>query len=217
MKTKEFFSKIIRERPFRWFILAGVSLFLSLLFAVYNLAVGVIFGLVWNFSVSFYYAFLTAIKLIILSREKKWQKMPDDEKDKRRLKLFQLEGIFLFLIDVALLFPLALITIQKKPAVDLGMIPTIAVAAYTTYKIIIACVNYSRSKKSEILSLHGLKIISLKEAILSIITLQYAMVATFGNATEMRALTTATNLGMYLSMLVISILQIIKLIKLKKL
>ncbi len=215
MKVKEFFSNLIHERAFRWYILAGVSFIVSLAFAAYNFTVGVTFRLVWNFSVSFYYICLVIIKAIILYRERKWKALPQERISQKRLALFKLENVFLLVIDLLLIAPITLMILQEKRTADMGMIPAIAVAAYTTYKIIMACVNYTRSKKDDNITLYGLKIISLKEAIVSIITLQNTMVVVFGNAADMQTLTTWTTAGMFLSLVGISIFQFIKLRKLK--
>ncbi len=215
MKIKEFINNLIHNRPFRWYILAGVSFASSLAFTAYNLIVGVLFKLVWNFSVSFYYLLLMAIKAIILQCERKWKGASLEQIKLKRLTLFKVENVFLLLIDLALIAPITLMVLQEKNTVNLGMIPTIALAAYTTYRIIMACINYHRSKNSDNLALHGLKIISLFEAIVSIITLQNTMVVVFGDMGEMFLLTVWTNAGMLASMLAISIVQIVKLSKLK--
>lgn len=216
MRIKDFWNNLIHERLFRWYILAGVSFLVSVAFAIYNLVMGIIFRLVWNFSVSFYYLFLMSIKAIILHREHKWKNDSQEEIQRNRLTLLKVENIFLLLIDLALIAPIALMILQEKQTVNMGMIPTIAMAAYTTYKIVMACINYNRSGKTDNLALYGLKIISLKEAIVSIITLQNTMVVVFGNASDMWTLTTCTTSGMFALILAISIYQLIKFNKIKR-
>ncbi len=211
MKVKEFFANLIHNRIYRWYLLAIISFAVSIVFLIYNFIVGVIYKLVWNFSVSFYYLLLMIIKGIILYGENKWKNLQPEKIRDNRIKLFKIENVFLILIDLILIAPVVLLLLEQKRAVNIGMIPTIAIAAYTTYKIIIACVNYSRTKKSDNLAIHGLKIISLKEAIVSIITLQNTMVVVFGKVSDMLTLTTCTSIGMLASMVVISIFQFVKL------
>ncbi len=216
MKIKEFVSKIFHNRTYRWYFLATLSFAFSALFLVYNFIVGVLYWLVWNFSVSFYYLLLMMIKAIILFNESKLKDQDKEIIEQKRRTLFKIENFFLILIDLALIAPIVLMLLQQKRAVNIGMIPTIAVATYTTYKIVLACINYAKSKKTDNLALHGLKIISLKEAIVSIITLQNTMVYVFGDLNDMLALTTCTSVGMLLSMIAISIFQIIKIYKINK-
>ena len=164
----------------------------------------------WNFSVSFYYCFLVAVKAVILYFENRWKWCQKEKVKTRRFWLFKIENIFLFLIDLALLAPITLMILQKKQSVSLGLIPTIASATYTTYKITMAILNYRHSKKTDNLTLHGLKVISLKEAIVSIITLQNTMVYEFGDAKQMFTLTAWTTAGMFVLLVAISITQFVK-------
>ncbi len=216
MKVKDFWNNLIHDRLFRWYIFAGVSFLASFAFAIYNLVIGIIFRLVWNFSVSFYYLFLMTIKAIILHYEYKWKDDSRAEIQRNRLTLLKVENIFLLLIDLALIAPIVLMVLQEKQTVNVGMIPAITMAAYTTYKIVTACINYNRSGKTDNLALYGLKIISLKEAIVSIITLQNTMVVVFGSVSDMWTLTTWTTGGMFALILGISIYQLIKFNKIKK-
>ncbi len=211
MKVKEFFNNVFHNRIYRWYFLAVLSFVMSIVFLVYNFVMGVFYRLIWNFSVSFYYLALMAIKGIILYGENRWKAKEKAQIELNRLKLFKIENVFLLLIDVALIAPITLMALEQKNAVDIGMIPTIAVATYTTYRVIMACINYTRTKRTENLALHGLKIISLKEAIVSIITLQNTMIFVFGNASDMRTLTAFTNAGMLALMVAVSVFQFIKL------
>ncbi len=125
------------------------------------------------------------------------------------------DKILLF-VDLALIAPIVFLFLEeRRPPIELGMIPTIAMAAYATWQIVMACVQYRRSRKGDNLILHGLKILNLKEAIVSIITLQNTMIAVFGDAGELRTLTLWTNLGMFVSLLAITLYQLIVLRKKK--
>ncbi len=212
MKSKGLFEKF----PVKWYLFAVFSLTASSFFAIYNLVVGVIFGLIWNISISFYYLLLMIVKTVIVYSERKWKEYSKNELLEKRIKLFQIENVFLLLIDLALLAPVLLLIFQQKQNVDVGMIPTIALAAFTTYKIIIASINYTKAKKGDNLTVQGLRIISLKEAIVSIITLQNTMIYVFGEGGEMQTLAAWTSMGMLASLLAISICQFIKINKLKK-
>ncbi len=214
MKVKEFVNKFISNRPFRWYILAGVSCIMGFIFAIYNLAMGVAYGLVWHFSVSFYYLFLAIAKIVILYCEKRWKFKEDVSKERR--KLFKISNVFLLLIDLVLVVPITLMLLQRKPVTNLGTIPTIAVAVYTTYKIVIACVNYKRSNSTANISLNTIKTIGLKEAIVSILTLQNTMITVFGGAESMKVTTMYTSIALYLLLVAISIYQFIKINELKK-
>ncbi len=190
--------------------MAFVSFAAGAALTAYNLIVGIVFRLTWHFCVSFYYMFFMLTKAILLGGEFRWKNLPLELRQAKRIVLFKIENVFLLLIDLSLIVPVLLLISQGKREADLGMTPTIALAASTTYRIVMACVQYSQSKRVDHLVLYGLKIISLKEAIVSVMTLQNTMVVAFGDVSEMATLTTWTNVGMYLSMVAISVVQIVK-------
>ncbi len=213
MNARDVLRNLVKKRSFRWYALAGVSFIVSLAFAVYNFIVGLLFRLPWNFSIAFYYLVLVIIKAIILYGERRLRKNPPEQLLQKRRTLFTITHTFLLLIDFTLVAPIVFACLQPHKAVDIGMIPTIACAAFTTYKITMACINYTRAKKVENLALYSLKIISLKEAIVSVITLQNTMVAVFGDPQSMLSLTTWTNVGMLSVAFILTLYQFIHLRK----
>lgn len=63
-------------------------------------------------------------------------------------------------------------------------VPAIATAAYTAYKVAIATKKYTFARIQSNMSVITLKRISLKEAMASVLTLQYILVMTFGNGVD---------------------------------
>ena len=50
-------------------------------------------------------------------------------------------------VDLSLMLPLALMVTQATP-VTMGLVPAIAMAAHTTYKIILASIHFRREKRN---------------------------------------------------------------------
>ncbi|MBR3644643.1 MAG: hypothetical protein IKN57_14205 [Parasporobacterium sp.] len=65
-----------------------------------------------------------------------------------RKKIHLIASIVLFILNIALILPLAIMVVRQKP-VNLTLIPAIAMAAYTTYKVIMASINLKRRKKKQ--------------------------------------------------------------------
>ena len=74
-------------------------------------------------------------------------------------------------------------TVNAK-SVEMNMTSAIAVAAYTTYKIISASVNFKKSKRSDDMLVRDLKLISFIEALISVLTLQNTLLAVKGASSE---------------------------------
>lgn len=96
-------------------------------------------------------------------------------------------------------------TIQKKP-VNMTIIPAIAMAAYTTYKIIMASLNFKRRKRTDNSLLRLLRVISFIEALVSIMTLQNTliMVISRGGDPSMLGLSALANGAMMFIILLLS-------------
>ncbi len=208
MKIKEIIQMWRKSHTSKAFGSAILSFSANIFFALFNLVIGVIYRLLWNFTISFYYILLTVAKAILLLSEKKNYTRSVEEASAKRETLFKLLNYFLIFLDVTLVAPVILMIFLQKSS-NLTMIPTIALAAYTTYKISSAIVHFVKRKRLNNLSLEGFRAIRLKEGIVSIITLQNTMVFVFGDPTEMLALTTTTSILLLLLSIGVSIFQFI--------
>lgn len=96
--------------------------------------------------------------------------------------------------------------IQQKP-VNMTLIPAIAMAAYTTYKITMAAVNLKRRRKSADNLTRMLRTISFIDALVSILTLQNTliMVSAKGNLSEILPLTAITSGVIWAFILLLSV------------
>ena len=104
------------------------------LFTLYNGFLGIHHSSIWHGTICAYYLVLVLLRVLILSYAKKSQRN-DAQAVQRRVYL--ISSILFFLLNLSLIVPVSIMTIQKKP-VNMTIIPAIAMAAYTTYKIIMA-------------------------------------------------------------------------------
>lgn len=185
----------------RSFLSAALSLVLSFLYLVYNLLLGVFYHAPWNFSISFYYLSLVALRGYILFSEKRWRQVTPPVRKKNRQKLFRRICCLLFLVDFLLIVPIALMVLSQRP-VGVGKITAIALAAYTTYRVIMSIIRFRKSSRSENLSLFSLKIIDMADTLVSVLTLQNTMVTVFGSGESMLELIAYTSGATFLALLV---------------
>ena len=78
--------------------------------------------------------------------------------------------MLLLILNASLIVPITIMVKQQRP-VTMTLIPAIAMAAYTTYKITMASVNLKRSKKTADSLVRFLRMISFIDALVSILTL----------------------------------------------
>ncbi len=208
MKKNSIVYKIINNHEFRGYFLSVLSLIMTVFFFAYNLYLGINYKLVWNVSVTFYYFILLIIRLIILVSENRWKTNQENVLKRKRMILLKFVNVLFVIIDLALLVPITLMVLGMKDA-NIGIIPAIAVATFTIFKITNAIINFLQTKKSNNIMFHVLKTINLKEAIVSVITLQNIMIMTFGEGESMIELMSYTSAGLLLLLIGISTYQII--------
>ncbi len=92
------------------------------------------------------------------------------------------------------------------------LITAIAMAAYTTYKVVMASVNLKRRKRSSNSLVRLLRTISFIEALVSVLTLQNTliMVNLKGDGSEMLTLTAITSAAIMMTVLALSVSAMIK-------
>lgn len=175
-------GRLFKDRAYRIIFASALSLLASAAFTGYNAFLGAAYRSVWNVSVAVYYALLTALRADVLFREKKYAKggLSDEEKEARRKKTLPWQCIALLFLDIALIMPIALMVRQQKQ-VNYSEIAAISVAAYTVYRIAVSARNYFGAKKLRHRGAKILTYVNLVDATVSVLTLQYTLLMTFGD------------------------------------
>ena len=159
---------------------AGISLyrglFINLLYIVMKLVSGILYHSTWFVALAIYYSLL-ALMRFLLARQLKAR---DEAEELRRYRLC---GIILLFMNQALAGIVICIVYQNLGFRYPGIL-IYAMAAYAFYAIISAAVNVvkTRQHKSPILS--AAKAINLVAAMVSILSLETAMLAQFGGADD---------------------------------
>ncbi|MCD7732089.1 MAG: hypothetical protein LUH56_01420 [Oscillospiraceae bacterium] len=199
-----FIERYRTDYEFRTFSSAWLSLGITVGFAAYNGYLGIAKGSLWHGSIAGYYIILAIIREIILLSERKIR--TQENRNKARLRTFRVSSAFLLLLNIALICPIALMVMFEKP-VGYPLYVAIAMAAYTTYKIIMASVNFGSKKKklSGNILISELRAINLIDAIVSVMSLQNTLIMVNGGAESMLTLSAITSGAMYALVLVITI------------
>ena len=164
MLLKDLYEKIDKRTKIR------VSLLIGLLYSIYNLAVGFFAGTVWHTAIGIYYLLLLVVKFILQMVK---------SNDKMSTKLFITTSMLLFLISSSLVAPIIMMLRNQRP-VSIPLEIAIGIAAYTTYKVTVAIINFVKRGLSNNLLVAELAAIGLIEAIVSVITLQNTLITVNG-------------------------------------
>lgn len=176
------FLRVWRENyTYQTLVSATASFGCTALFALYNGYLGLCHGSVWHSSISLFYFLLMAIRGMILLTEKRNRTRSEAEQGRCRRRTFLVSSFFLLALDFALMLPIAMMVVLDKP-VTMGLIPAIAMAAYTTWKIIMASlhISWQRRRSGGNILVSELRTINFIDALVAILTLQNTLIMVKG-------------------------------------
>lgn len=174
-----FIDKWKNDYPFKTAVLSAGSALIGVFFTVYNGILGIIYHSIWNGSICIYYCLLTSIRFVIVGFRIKETTRGGENTDIQRKKIYFFTHIFLFLINFALLVPIA-IMIKGNRSFPYGLIPAITMAAYTTYRITTGIIHLRKSGKLDNYLNAELRTINMIDSLVSLLTLQNALIMSNG-------------------------------------
>lgn len=194
-RLKKFLRSLREDYHFRTVYTARISALITFGFTVFNGMIGFLYRSVWNIAICIYYVLLAAVRRIIVRSQRK---NVDKNQDKEIIKkTYAVTHIILILIDAALVVPISLMVIGARNY-TYGMIPAIAMAAYTTYRMTMSIIHYLKSKRNENHFIRVIRTINLQDTLVSVLTLQNALIIANGNdMASMMRLTMWTSAGIW--------------------
>ena len=194
-RLKDFLHSLREDYHFRTVYTTRISAFITFGFTVFNGVIGVLYRSVWNISICIYYVLLAVVRRIVVRSQRK---TVDKNQDKEIIKkTYVVTHIILILIDVVLVVPISLMVIGARNY-TFGMIPAIAMAAYTTYRMTMSIIHYLKSKRNENRFIRVIRTINLQDTLVSVLTLQNALIIANGDdMASMMQLTMWTSAGIW--------------------
>lgn len=156
---------------------SAVSFGCTALFALYNGYLGLRYGSVWHGSIGIFYLLLMVIRGIVLLTEMRNQTRLAAEQNRCRRRIFLISSVLLLVLDLTLILPISMMVVLDKP-VSIGLIPAIAMAVYTTWKITMASIHVGRQRRrsgGNILVVE-LRTVNFIDALVAILTLQNTLI-----------------------------------------
>ena len=174
-----------KDDAFRALTGAAAASACTALFALYHGYLGFAYRSVWYGSIGVFYLLLTAVRGAVLLAERRNRLRPEREQELRRQRTFLLSSFLLLAIDLALIWPIAMMVKLARP-VSVGMIPAIAMAAYTTWKITFSSVHIRRPHRrpSRDILVAELRTVHFIDALVSVLTLQNTLIMVSGTKSD---------------------------------
>lgn len=151
-------------------------------YAVFQLALGVYHRTTWFYAIAGYYALLAALRLMLGRHVRAYA---PSEKKRSEWRKYRLCGAGLAMMNLAL--PAFVINFVRNPrAMRHHEITVIALATYTFASLALAIVNIVRYRRYQSPACSAAKALSLVSAIMSMLSLENAMLSTFGEKNDAR-------------------------------
>ena len=208
-RIEPFLRRWKSEYDFSTFVGAVGSLAVTVVFALYNGFLGLRLSSLWHGSICAYYIVLALLRglLVTAARRLSRRKRPESARDRVCLTA----SILLLILNLSLIAPISMMVVLQKP-VHLTLIPAIAIAAHTTYKVTMASIHLSRRRTSADSLVRLLRTIGFIDALASILTLQNTliMVQSGGEDIGLLPLTAASSAAVWIAVLLLSVAAIAK-------
>ncbi len=206
-------AKYSADARFRTKVSLSISFIINLLYIIMKMFSGIYYHSAWFIALAFYYILIAVMRLMLMRHVY----VCDEAAELRRYRIC---GIMLLLMNQALAGIVVFMVYQNK-GFDYPGLLIYAMAIYSFYTVITAVVNIvkTRRRKSPILS--AARAINLVAALVSVLSLETAMLARFGTDDDpmfRRIMTGATGGGVCTVVIIMAIYMIVRAnIRLKKL
>ena len=176
-KENRYILRYASDRELRVKISLCVSVSANLIYAAFNVFMGYINQSVWFYSFAGYYILLTLMRGLLLNDTHRKDGLSMISQWRR----YRSCGALLIAMNMVLLGMVFYIVYQNK-GVTYNFVQAIAMAAYTFTITTVAIVNAVRYRKSKQPLLSAVKFIGLAAALVSMLSLENAMLNVFGEA-----------------------------------
>jgi len=175
-KENKYIKKWFSDAHLRVYISLCCSLIFNVLFASFQLALGIYHNSFWFFSMFSYYLILAGLRFYLLKHVKKYK---TNEKMEIEAKKYVLCGWLLLMMNVVLAV-IVFFMVYWNRTFTYHMITTIALALYTFLALTFAIINLVKYKKYKSLIYSAVKNIALIVGLVSMLILETTMLTTFG-------------------------------------
>lgn len=185
-----------------------LSLLLNLLYAVIKLVSGIRYGSVWLITLGIYYLFLLCMRCLLAHYLRRVPVGANLRAEYRRCRAC---GIVMALMNLALMGVIVLVLRQNRTFHYPGSL-IYAMALYTFCAVASACVNLVKLRRQGSPVLSAAKAISLAAALVSMLSLETAMLTEFGSEDDLtrQLLTGFTGGAICLIILLMALVMILK-------
>lgn len=194
LHRNQYMHRYLTDLPFRTHLSLYLSLGINSLYAVMKLFLGIYYRSVWFGTFGVYYTLLTAMLFLLLQHV---NRKAFGEALISEWRRYRLCGAILIPMTIAL-SGVVILVIQKNEGFQYPGCLIYAVALYAFYAAIAAVVHLGKYRKYQSPVMMAAKAVSLTSALVSVLSLETAMLSQFGDSNDVvfrQVMTGATGAG----------------------
>ena len=177
LHENKYTDRYLTDKDLRMQISMYRGLLISFAFATFKIILGFVYDSSWFFAMAGYNVILSFMRFLIVLQSQKIG-LSEEEERKQALLAYRWCGWLMLVLNIAVSVIMFMVIVQNQ-RIEYHMIACIGLAAFTFYcftRAVINMIKYSRQKNP---IYAAVKRIDMVKAIVSIFTLQVAMLATF--------------------------------------
>jgi len=209
MYANKYTNTYLTDKDLRMRISMYRGLLINFCFATFKIILGFIYNSSWLFAMAGYNVILSLMRFIVIARSQK-KGLSEVEERRRGLQSYHVCGWLVMILNIAVSVIMFMVIVQKQ-TIEYHMIVTIGLAAFTFYCFIMAIINMVKYRERKNPVYAAIKRIDMVKAIVSIFTLQVAMLTTFqgqGESLDMNLMNTLTGVAVTIAINTIGALMI---------
>ena len=153
------------------------GLLINFVFATFKIILGFVYNSSWLFAMAGYNVVLSIMRFIVIFRSQA-KGLDETQMRRRGLKSYHVCGYLMMILNIAVSVIMFMVIVQKQ-TIEYHMIVTIGLAAFTFYCFTMAVINMVKYRERKNPVYAAIKRIDMVKAIVSIFTLQVAMLTSF--------------------------------------
>lgn len=177
LHENKYTDRYLTDKDLRMRISMYRSLLITFIFATFKIILGFVYDSSWFFAMAGYNVILSLMRFVLVRQSQK-KGQSEYEERVRGLQGYHVCGWLMMVLNVAVSVIMFMVIVQRQ-VIQYNMIVTIGLAAFTFYCFTMAIINMVkyRDRKNPIYA--AVKRVDMVKAIVSIFTLQVAMLTTF--------------------------------------
>lgn len=173
-------ERLLKENTFRTQAALYPGFFINVIYVIWKLSFGIYYKSAWFISLALYYFVLAWMRLSLI---RPFSVKEGEIRKKAELKRYRLCGASLLVINIAL-SGIVVLAVKKENGFTYPGYMIYVMAMYAFYSVITAVINLVKYRKYGSPVLSAAKVISLTTAMVSMFSLESAMLAQFADASR---------------------------------